>query len=213
MLGGIVNALGATRTTLRIKITGFMLVSASGTIHPAGMVNDAGHLTRLALRTLDQRITPILFNSNADISHIGGAHFAVIHFNGILNSSNSIVPLFRGRVGSNNPLAIARPGVAHCFVAVPRTTRLMVRTNSVKRKNSIFMLSVKRPMGVMRLTRGVVRLSNLDIQSRGGLRNSVSVRFANLHPNRGLCRRLLVKSGIRTARRPVVVATDRSRLP
>ncbi len=169
--GGIFNACRMTYTTTSRKTSGFVLISASGTIGPAGIVNTSGHLYRVIVRKIRNHST---------------AAFITMHFNGILNSGNSIVPLFGQRVTRNKPIAVASHQVVHCFVAVPRTTRLIVRTNTVTRDDRIFILSVNRPIGVLGLTRGLLHRSNL------GPCRSVSVIRANLHPNRGLCRRLLV---------------------
>lgn len=174
---GICNAHGMTSVTIGCSMSGFVVISASGTIGPAGIVKTSGHLTRVCIRDLD-----VTVDGN---QRSNGAHFVAAHFKGILNDGNSIVPHFHRRLTGNNPLAIARPSVVHCFVAVPRTYHLILRTTFVNGKGRVFIFSVKAPIGVTSLTHHVVRLTNL-VPNR-----SVRVGCANLHPNRGLCRRLL----------------------
>lgn len=227
--GGIVNACGATCTTVRGNTRHFILVDASGTIGPAGVVNTDGELYRVIVRDVSTvngsnefsllpsiytrlatnrspRYRTVGFGTRGTGSlvtrDIGGrgednARFITIHFKGILNDGNSIVPLFGGRVRTNNPMAIARPSVMECFVAVPRTMDLILRTNACTLNNRVFILSVKTPIGVSSLTHGLVELSNCAPSI------SVGVRCSNLQPNRGLCRRYLV------GRRNVGGARDR----
>lgn len=169
--GGMFKACGATETTSGFKMGEFILVSASGTIGPAGVVNTSGEVYRVVVRAFGE---------------CSGARCMTMHFKGILKDGKDIVPLFGHRVTTKNPLAIARPSVVHCFVAVPRTMSLMLRTNTFTGKKRVFMLSVKRPIGVTSLTGGLVHLSKC------ALNISVSVGCAKLHPKRGLCRRLLM---------------------
>lgn len=189
--GGVLNARGLIALTRHCRIRRFIVVSASGTIGPAGVVKTDGQITRvLILRT----------------THRDNGRCRIIHFNGILNDQNDIMPAFGHRVTRNNPVAIARPSVYHCFVAVPRTIRLILRTTAVNRNKRIFVLSVNRPIGVISLTGRLVHLSNCR------LNGAVRVIFANLHPKRGLCRRLFVNNRrCATAQRPglfIIAGTD-----
>lgn len=172
---GILNAHVVTSLTMGCNIRGFIVISASGTIGPAGMVKYDGELTRVCIRSLTRRLS----GCTGSKTLIG---FVAAHFKGILNSGKSIVPEFGRRVRGKKPIAMARPRIVHCFVAVPRTYRLMLRTKDVNGKNRVCVFSVNGPIGVISLTEEVVCLDK-----RGG----VGVRFAKLQRNRGLCRRLL----------------------
>lgn len=197
MRGGVCNAHIVTSVTIGCNAGGFIVVSASGTIGPAGIVKYDGQVYRVCYRSLGGTV---MSNGIGKI-----ARFIAAHFNGILNDGNSIVPVFGGRVTVNNPVAIARPSVVHFFVLVPRTYGLMLRTNAVNGKNRVFIFSVNGPIHVTSLTGHVVTLSNMS---------NVSVGCMKLHSNRGLCRRIL-GSG-RTAmpaRRPGVVMTGIHRCP
>ncbi len=179
--GGMFKACGLIGTYSGCRAGHFVLVSASGTIGPAGVVNTAGEVYRVVVRT----------GSGRD-----RARFMTMHFKGILKDGKSIMPLFGGRVTTNNPMAMARGSVAEFFVAVPRTMTLMLRSVACTGNKRVFMLGVNRPMGVCSLTGDLVRLSKL------ALKGSVSVAFANLEPKRGLCRRVLVsRRGLRNAKR------------
>ncbi len=175
--GGIGKAHVITSLTIGCKARGFMVISASGTIGPAGMVKYSGQVYRVCIRDLSGTL------GRKEIGN--GAQFIAAHFKGILKSGNSIISLFVRRVGGNKPIAIARPGVMHCFVLVPRTYDLILSTKLVKRKKRVCTFSVNSPIGVISLTGQVVHLDKT-----GG----VGVRFANLQGKRGLCRRILTRN-------------------
>lgn len=170
---GMTNAHVLTSFTMGCNTRGFIVVSASGTMGPAGIVKYSGHVYRVCIRSLTGGLRR---------GKRKAMRFVAAHFKGMLNSGNSMVPHFHSRVRHKNPMAIARPRVVHCFVAVPRTYELMLRTKDVKGNNRVCVFSVNGPIGVISLTGHVVDLSK---------HASMGVRFAKLQRKRGLCRRLL----------------------
>ncbi len=135
-----------------VRARRFVLVSTDKAVAPATVMGASKALAEFALEAATARF--------------GETRYAAVRFGNVLNSSGSVVPIFRRQIERGGPVTVTDERMTRYFMTIPEAVQLIIRSGSLASAHpggaEIFVLDMGEPVRIVELARAMIDLSGLD---------------------------------------------------
>jgi FlaA1/EpsC-like NDP-sugar epimerase len=140
------NVLGTLRTARAARDTGvetFVLVSTDKAVSPTSIMGASKRFAELVLQALQE-------NAN-------GTRFAMVRFGNVLESSGSVVPLFREQIRRGGPVTVTHPEIIRYFMTIPEAAQLVIQAGGMAHGGEVFVLDMGEPVKIRDLAARMIK--------------------------------------------------------
>jgi FlaA1/EpsC-like NDP-sugar epimerase len=114
--------------------------------------------------------------------------FITVRFGNVLNSTGSVIPLFRQQLNEGGPLTVTHKEISRYFMTIPEASRLILQAATMYKDGEIFVLDMGEPINIRYLAEQMIILSgkvvDKDIQIKYiGLRSGEKLHEELFHAN------------------------------
>ena len=85
-----------------------------------------------------KRVSEILFQ--AFDNQFQETCFSMVRFGNVLNSSGSVIPLFKNQIKSRTPLTVTHPEVIRYFMTIKEASQLVIQASALAKGGRFFCL-------------------------------------------------------------------------
>jgi FlaA1/EpsC-like NDP-sugar epimerase/lipopolysaccharide/colanic/teichoic acid biosynthesis glycosyltransferase len=167
------NVLGTrtvAQTADRAGVDTFVLISTDKAVEPICCVMGATkRMAELVVRGVASR---------------SPSRFVTVRFGNVLESSGSVIPLFREQIERGEPVTVTHPEVTRWFMTVSEAVQLILEAVTIGRGGEVFVLDMGKPVRIVDLARSLIRQYGL----RPGI--DVPIVFTGLRPGERLFEKL-----------------------
>lgn len=192
----IKNIVAATRNLVDLaeehKVQALVMISTDKAVNPTSVM---GCCKRLAEQYVQART-------------IGSScRFVTVRFGNVLDSSGSVVPIFREQIACGGPVTVTHPDVIRYFMMIPEAAQLVLQAGAMGQGGEIFVLDMGEPVRILDLAHDMIRLSGLRVGA------DIEVEIVGLRPGEKLYEELYDDGEIRqpTAHPKIMVADSTRR--
>ena len=162
----------------------FVLISTDKAVRPSSLM---GASKRLAEMVLQARADE---PSQRTI-------FTMVRFGNVLDSSGSVVRLFRKQIERGGPLTVTHPEMIRYFMSIPEAATLVIQAGAMATGGEVFVLDMGEPVKIDDLARSMVRLMGREIKDVANPHGDVEIQYVGLRPGEKLREELLI--GVNTS--------------
>ena len=101
----------------------------------------------------------MLFRSVTGLNEEGKTNFVAVRFGNVLNSSGSVVPVFKEQIDKGGPITVTDFRMTRYFMTIPEASRLVMQAGALAKGGEIFVLDMGEPVKIYDLARQMVWLS------------------------------------------------------
>lgn len=148
----------------------FVLISTDKAVEPIGVMGRSKRMAELVLQELN--------GSNR-------TRYMTVRFGNVLESSGSVIPLFREQIERGGPITITHPEITRLFMTIPEAVQLILQAGSMGKGGEIFVLDMGKPIRILDLAKALIRLYGL---SPG---KDIEIVFTGLRPGERLFEKLV----------------------
>ncbi|WP_148255202.1 polysaccharide biosynthesis protein [Aidingimonas lacisalsi] len=198
MVEGIRNNVYGTLETARAAIDcgveTFVLVSTDKAVRPTNVMGTTKRLAELICQSLAhyQQVT----------------RFSMVRFGNVLDSSGSVVPLFRQQIKAGGPVTVTHPDITRYFMTMPEAAQLVIQAGAMGRGGDVFVLDMGEPVKIDELARKMIRLSGMEVIGTDDTKGDIAITYSGLRPGEKLYEELLIDEGTVPTDHPRILSAN-----
>jgi FlaA1/EpsC-like NDP-sugar epimerase len=186
MIEGIHNNIFATYNTaeaaMECRVETFVLISTDKAVNPTNVMGCTKRVAEMVLQAMQQRG--------------GNTRFCMVRFGNVLESSGSVVPLFREQIREGGPVTVTHPDVIRYFMTIPEAAQLVIQAGSMGSGGDVFVLDMGSPVRIADLARRMIQLAGCSVRDEKHPDGDIEIRFTGLRPAEKLFEELLIGKNV-----------------
>lgn len=177
------------RAAHRHGVGKFVLVSTDKAVRPTNVMGASKRLAELVLQAIDADLRSAPGSQDADGPR---TRFSMVRFGNVLDSSGSVVPLFRKQIEDGGPITLTHPEVTRFFMTIPEAAQLVIQAGAMGQGGDVFLLDMGEPVQIAHLARRMIALSGLTAKDEENPDGDIEIRVVGLRPGEKLYEELLI---------------------
>ena len=189
----VFGTLNVAATAIRTGVRRFVLISTDKAVRPTNVMGASKRMAELILQAL-AAAARVDFGDLAP----GGVPvdnrtcFAMVRFGNVLDSSGSVVPLFRKQLEMGGPLTVTHPDVTRYFMTIPEAAQLVLQAGAMAVGGDVFVLDMGEPVRIFDLASRMISLSGLTVRDAAHPWGDIEIAITGLRPGEKLYEELLI---------------------
>jgi FlaA1/EpsC-like NDP-sugar epimerase len=175
-LESVRNNVVATRTVAELsaefEVERFVLISTDKAVNPKTVMGQSKALCEWIVETLGHR---------RDVP----TRFVAVRFGNVLNSSGSVIPIFRRQIEKGGPVTVTHPEMTRFFMTIPEAVSLVVQAGAIGGRGQVFVLDMGEPVQIVELACNMIRFAGKEPRLPGDPETSlrdVRIQFIGSRP-------------------------------
>ena len=183
--GVLNNSLGtmlAAEAAIAAKVEIFVLVSTDKAVRPTSIMGATKRVAELVLQALS--VQP------------HNTCFTMVRFGNVLDSSGSVIPLFKKQIKQGGPITVTDVNMVRYFMTISEAVELVIQAGAMSRGGDVFVLDMGEPMKIYDLALKMIQLSGLQVLNENHPDGDIEIKFTGLRPGEKLYEELLVGENV-----------------
>src|SRR5690606_17759271 len=125
-----------------------------------------------------------------------GTRFCMVRFGNVLESSGSVVPLFREQIKRGGPVTVTHKDIIRYFMTIPEAAQLVLQAGSMAQGGDVFVLDMGEPVRIVDLARRMIKLMGASVRDENNPDGDIEIVFTGLRPAEKLYEELLIGNNV-----------------
>ncbi len=173
------NTYSFLKYCLSKKIDNFTLISSDKAVRPTNIMGATKRLAELICLFLNK-----IENVNTKVS--------IVRFGNVLESSGSVVPIFKNQILNGGPVTVSDPKITRYFMSLEEASLLVLESSILAKSGEIYLLDMGEPIKILDLAKKMIRLSGKSIKSKFNPNGDIEIIFKGMKPGEKLYEELLI---------------------
>jgi FlaA1/EpsC-like NDP-sugar epimerase len=188
------NVLGtwcAVQAATEAKVDSFILISTDKAVNPTSIMGATKRLSELILQANQERHPDTCFS--------------MVRFGNVLESSGSVVPLFKEQIRNGGPVTVTHRDIIRYFMTIPEAAQLVIQAGAMADGGDVFVLDMGEPVKIDDLARRMISLMGLTVRNSDRPDGDIEVVYTGLRPAEKLYEELLIGSNVTGTEHPRIL--------
>lgn len=186
---GIKNNVFGTKTICDVadecNVKKVVVISTDKAVRPTNIMGASKRLAEMVVQSKNEQAE--------------GTQYCMVRFGNVINSSGSVVPLFRKQIAEGGPITITHKKVTRFFMTIAEASSLVIQAGEFSEGGEVFILDMGEQVKIKDLAEKLIYLSGMNI-SENGNGDGIEIREVGLRPGEKLYEELLISGDeIRTS--------------
>lgn len=191
-----IGTLISAKAAIASEVDTFVLVSTDKAVRPTSTMGATKRVSELILQALSK--------------HSHSTKLTMVRFGNVLNSSGSVIPLFKKQIKEGGPLTVTDSRVVRYFMTIPEAVELVIQAGAMGKGGDVFVLDMGKPILIYDLALKMIQLSGLTLKNDENPSGDIEIKFIGLRPGEKLYEELLVGEKVeKTSHKLIMTANEK----
>ena len=178
---GIKNNIFGTKSVceaaLISKVKKVIVISTDKAVRPTNIMGASKRFAEMIVQSMDAKSSD--------------TRFCMVRFGNVLNSSGSVIPLFRKQIARGGPITITHRDVTRFFMTIAEASSLVIEAGEYADGGDVFILDMGEQVRIVDLAERLIYLSGRNIK-QDGVGEGIEIKEVGLRPGEKLYEELLI---------------------
>jgi FlaA1/EpsC-like NDP-sugar epimerase len=189
----------AAEAAVESGVETFVLISTDKAVNPTNVMGATKRMAEIVLQGLHARGTT--------------TRLCMVRFGNVLESSGSVVPLFREQIRNGGPVTVTHKDVIRYFMTIPEASQLVLQAGSMAKGGDVFVLDMGKPVRIEDLARRMIGLMGYSVRDDHYPDGDVEIVYTGLRPAEKLFEELLIGTNVAGTEHPMIMRATEHHLP
>ena len=195
----VFGTLRCAKAAIKCNVEAFVLISTDKAVRPTNTMGATKRSAEMALQALsdDQNITK----------------FVMVRFGNVLDSSGSVIPLFKDQIKAGGPITVTDKEIIRYFMTIPEAVELVIQAGAMGEGGEVFVLDMGKPVKIFDLAIKMIHLSGLEIKNESNPNGEIEIKITGLRPGEKLFEELLIGDNVSKTQHSMIMRAKEEMLP
>ena len=190
----IFGSLNVLKASMKSNIDNFVLVSTDKAVRPTSLMGATKRFTEIMTQGLSEKakIGEHDFNLYGAKIESSKTVFSIVRFGNVLNSSGSVVPLFKEQIRNGGPVTVTDPNVIRFFMSISEAVELVIQAGAMSKGGDIFILDMGEPITILELAKKMIHFAGYQLAEKNDVKDAIEIIYTGLRPGEKLYEELFI---------------------
>ena len=212
----IFGTLNCAQVAIDNGVETFVLISTDKAVRPTNTMGATKRFAEMILQALTLSLSQTEHNSQdgAEKDSAGqySTRFSMVRFGNVLDSSGSVIPLFKEQIKEGGPITVTDAEILRYFMSIPEAVELVIQAGSMAKGGDVFVLDMGEPVRIVDLAKKMIRLSGLEVKDKFHPDGDIEIEFTGLRPGEKLYEELLIGGNTSETDNPKIMRAEEEML-
>ena len=174
----VFGTLSCAQAAIDSGVETFVLISTDKAVHPTNTMGATKRCAELILQALSKKQKE--------------TKFTIVRFGNVLNSSGSVIPLFKSQIKDGGPVTVTDKRITRYFMMTSEAVELVIQAGAMGEGGDVFVLDMGKPVEINLLAKKMIKLSGLDVKDESNPNGDIEIIYTGLRPGEKLFEELLL---------------------
>ena len=204
----VFSTLAICQAATKTFVSSVILISSDKAVRPTNIMGASKRISELILQAYSQKLT----TDSIDISN-RKIIFSMVRFGNVLDSSGSVVPLFKEQIKKGGPITLTHPEMTRYFMTITEAAELLLQASSMAQGGDVFLLDMGKPLKIYDLARQMIELSGLKIKDKSNPEGDIEILNLGIRSGEKLYEELLIDAKAKNTYHPLIYRAFEQSIP
>ena len=181
----VMGTLFLSQEAIYAKVKKLTLISTDKAVRPTSIMGSTKRIAEMILQALSTKQNNTIFT--------------MVRFGNVLDSSGSVVPLFKSQIKSGGPITITHKKMTRYFMTISEAAQLVIQASAMTKKapengqaSPIYLLDMGDPVKIHTLAKLMIELSGLTVFNKTTGKGDIEIKTIGIRPGEKLHEELLI---------------------
>ena len=174
----VFGTLSCAQAAIDSNVETFVLISTDKAVHPTNTMGATKRCAELVLQALSKKQR--------------GTKFTMVRFGNVLNSSGSVIPMFKSQIKDGGPVTVTDKSITRYFMMISEAVELVIQAGAMGEGGDVFVLNMGKPVEINLLAKKMIQLSGLEVKDESNPDGDIEIKYTGLRPGEKLFEELLI---------------------
>jgi len=198
VMNNVFGTLNCAQAAINSNVKTFVLISTDKAVRPTNTMGATKRSAELILQAL--------------ANHQNSTRFSMVRFGNVLDSSGSVIPLFRKQIQQGGPVTVTDKNIVRYFMTIPEAVELVIQAGAMAYGGEVFVLDMGEPVKIFDLAVKMIHLTGLSVKNTKNPDGDIEILITGLRPGEKLFEELLIGDNIDKTEHPMIMKAQEDRL-
>ena len=193
----IFGSLNILKSSIEFEVKNLVLISTDKAVRPTSVMGASKRFTEICLQSLQD----FSLQSSKDKKK---TIMCMVRFGNALDSSGSVIPLFKKQIQDGGPITLTDKNVTGYFMTIPEAAQLVLQAGSMAEGGDVFVLDMDKSVKIIDLAKRMIKLSGLTLKDNNNLDGDIEIKEVGLTKGEKLHEELLLGEDPQPTKHPKI---------
>ncbi|XOJ85167.1 nucleoside-diphosphate sugar epimerase/dehydratase [Methylophilaceae bacterium Uisw_099_01] len=174
----IFGTLNCAQAAIDCSVETFVLISTDKAVRPTNTMGATKRCAELVLQALSEKQK--------------GTKFTMVRFGNVLDSSGSVIPLFKQQIKEGGPITVTDKRITRYFMMISEAVELVIQAGAMGQGGDVFVLDMGKSLSIDVMAKKMIKLSGLEVKNESNPDGDIEIKYTGLRPGEKLFEELLI---------------------